>query len=156
MKLEIHNMAGHLIRRLNQISMSVFNERMKEAGQALTSVQFAAMNAVRANPGIDQAGLAGVIAYDRATIGGVVDRLEGKGLVKRVVNERDRRARTITLTPVGEAVLNEMIPVVRDFQDEILSGLTIEERGEFLRLAAKAADAGNHLSRAPLILGRKD
>ncbi|WP_339689643.1 MarR family transcriptional regulator [Celeribacter baekdonensis] len=155
MKLEIHNMAGHLIRRLNQISMSIFNERMRVTGHALTSVQFAAMNALHANPGLDQASLAGLIAYDRATIGGVVDRLEGKGLVKRIVNERDRRARTITLTPEGEQILQELIPVVKRFQDEILLGLDEGERVEFLRLAAKVADAGNHLSRAPLILDRK-
>ena len=155
MALEIHNMAGHLIRRLNQISMSVFQERLKAQGQTMTSVQFAAMNAVRANPGIDQARLAGMIAYDRATIGGVVDRLESKGLLKRTVADHDRRARHVTLTPEGEALLDKIIPAVRAFQDEILSGLTDDERAEFLRLATKVANAGNHLSRAPLILDKK-
>lgn len=155
MALEIHNMAGHLIRRLNQISMSVFQERMKAQGLTMTSVQFAAMNAVHANPGIDQARLAGMIAYDRATIGGVIDRLESKGLIERKVSEHDRRARLVHLTPDGEALLETLIPVVRGFQDDILSGLSDEERSEFLRLAAKAADAGNSLSRAPLILGKK-
>lgn len=155
MALEIHNMAGHLIRRLNQISMSVFTERMKAHGQTMTSVQFAALNAIRAHPGIEQARLAELIAYDRATIGGVLDRLEGKGLILRSVCETDRRARLVSLTEVGQALLDEMIPVVRGFQDEILSGLTPEEREDFLRLAAKAADGGNHLSRAPLILEKK-
>ncbi|AJE46176.1 MarR family winged helix-turn-helix transcriptional regulator [Celeribacter indicus] len=155
MKLEIHNMAGHLIRRLNQISMSVFTERMKAEGQAITSVQFAAMNAIRANPGLDQARLAEIIAYDRATIGGVVDRLEAKGFVCREVSARDRRARVVTLTAEGEAVLARLIPVVRDFQDDILSGLDATERAQFLKLAQKAADSGNHLSRAPQVLERK-
>ncbi|MCA0042890.1 MarR family winged helix-turn-helix transcriptional regulator [Celeribacter litoreus] len=151
-KLEIHNMAGHLIRRLNQISLSVFQERTKAAGYSITSVQFAAMNAIRANPGIDQARLAGMIAYDRATIGGVVDRLEGKGYVERRVSEQDRRAKTVTLTATGESVLDELAPLVRQFQGEILSGLDSDEQKEFLRLAAKAAEVGNTLSRAPLIL----
>ncbi|MBU0643831.1 MAG: MarR family winged helix-turn-helix transcriptional regulator, partial [Alphaproteobacteria bacterium] len=64
-------------------------------------------------------------------------------------------ANTITLTPEGEQILHELIPVVKRFQDEILLGLSEAERAEFLRLAAKVADAGNHLSRAPLILDRK-
>nr|WP_319249825.1 MarR family transcriptional regulator [uncultured Celeribacter sp.] len=156
MKLEIHNMAGHLIRRLNQISLSVFQERTKAAGFAITSVQFAAMNAIRANPGLDQASLAGLIAYDRATIGGVVDRLAGRGLVERAVCAHDRRAKTVTLSAAGEALLQELIPVVRGIQDDILAGLDPEERDEFLRLAAKIAEAGNHLSRAPLHLPRKE
>lgn len=155
MALEIHNMAGHLIRRLNQISMSVFQERMKAHGLTMTAVQFAAMNAVRANPGIDQARLAGMIAYDRATIGGVIDRLESKGLIARTVCEHDRRARRVFLTEEGERLLDELIPVVRAFQRDILTGLSDEERETFLRLAAKAADGGNHLSRAPLILEKK-
>jgi len=150
MQLEIHNMAGHLIRRLHQISSSVFQDRIKTQGYDLTSVQFAAMNAIGANPGIDQASLAGLIAYDKATIGGVVDRLERKGYVSRIVSKRDRRARELSLTKTGAKVFAELIPVVRALQVDVLTGLDEYERTEFLRLAQKAADAGNELSRAPL------
>lgn len=150
MKMEIYNMAGHLIRRLNQISTSVFQDRMKAGGVDLTPVQFGALNAIRTNPGIDQARLAGLIAYDRATIGGVVDRLEAKGLVARQVSPKDRRARVMRLTAEGEALLARVLPEVQALQADILMGLTEAERAEFLRLAAKAAAAGNHLSRAPL------
>lgn len=150
-KLKIYNMAGHLIRRLNQISTSVFHDRMQACGyDDLTSVQFAALNAISVNPGIDQATLAGLIAYDRPTIGGVVDRLEKKGYVSRVVSKRDRRAREISLTPKGDAVLAELTPVIKKMQPDILTGLNAAERAEFLRLAKKAANAGNDLSRAPL------
>lgn len=151
MKLDIHNMAGHLIRRLQQISVSVFQERMQAQGYDLTSVQFAALNAIKSNPGIDQASLAGLIAYDKATIGGVIDRLERKGFVSRVVSPRDRRARELSLTKEGEAVLADLIPVVRKLQADVLTGLNAEERATFLKLAKKAADAGNELSRAPMI-----
>lgn len=152
MKLEIHNMAGHLIRRLNQISISVFHDRMKAVGQDLTPVQFAAMNAVRLNPGIDQRTLAGLIAYDTTTIGGVIDRLEAKGYVARSVSAKDRRAREVSLTGTGRRVLEEITPIVRAFQKDILTGLDDEESAEFIRLARKAAEAGNQLSRAPLTL----
>ena len=74
-------MAGHLIRRLHQISTQVFTKTLQEAGLDLTPVQFAAMDAIAASPGIDQAGVATRIAYDRATIGGVVDLPAQKGLV---------------------------------------------------------------------------
>lgn len=150
MKLDIHNMAGHLIRRLHQISTSVFQDRMKARGYDLTSVQFAAMSAIDTRPGLDQAQLAGLIAYDEATIGGVIDPLEKKGYVSRVVNTRDRRARVLTLTKSGEAVLADLIPVVSALQVDVLKGLDAQERTEFLKLANKAAAAGNELSRAPL------
>lgn len=149
-KLQIYNMAGHLIRRLNQISTSVFQDRMKANGMDMTSVQFAALNAIKSHPGIDQVSLAGFIAYDRATIGGVVNRLENKGLLERVVSKRDRRARELSLTPLGTKTLENMTPVVQDLQPKILTGLSPKEAEEFLRLASIIAKEGNELSRAPL------
>ena len=147
---EIYSMPGHLIRRLNQISVSIFQDRMAELGLDLTSVQFAALSTLEANPGIDQATLAGLIAYDRVTIGGVVDRLEAKGLLARIVNARDRRARQLALTPAGSALLTRVRPEVLAIQPEILPGLSDEERRIFLGLAARAAEVGNERSRAPL------
>ena len=149
--LEIYNMAGHLIRRLNQISTSVFQARVREAGFDLTPVQFAALNAIRQQPGIDQASVAGTIAYDKVTIGGVIDRLEAKGLVARTISKRDRRARELTLTDDGAILLEAMARVVRELQADILTGLDEDERATFLKLAAKAAAGGNALSRAPLV-----
>ena len=44
-----------------------------------------------------------------------------------------------------------MTPLVQDIQMLMTGGLEPDERAEFLRLAAKLANAGNALSRAPLI-----
>jgi len=141
-----------LIRRLQQISVSVFSDRMRALGHDLTSPQFAALAVLAHAPGIDQATLAGMIAHDRPTIGGVVERLEAKGLVTRHRNEKDRRAKVLGLTEAGRALHDRLLPDVRAIQTDILPGLTPEERTEFVRLAAKVAAAGNAHSRAPLVL----
>lgn len=133
-------MPGHVIRRLNQMSTQVFAARMQEAGVDLTPVQFAALDAIRTHPGLDQASIAARIAYDRATIGGVIERLLQKGYVQRVVSDRDRRARVVTLTDAGEQAYIMILPVVDVLQHDILSGLTQEERRVFLSLANKALD----------------
>lgn len=148
---DIHDMPGHVIRRLNQISTSVFNEGVRAAGFDLTAVQFAALAVIAETPGLDQARLAGAIAYDRATIGGVVDRLEAKGLIERRVSPTDRRARALSATEAGRALLERIRPVVRALQPRILSGLDDKEQELFLALARKAAEGGNALSRAPLL-----
>lgn len=135
--IDVFDMPGHLIRRMHQAATQVFAARAREAGFDLTPVQFAAMDAIRRNPGIDQASVAEMIAYDRATIGGVMDRLEAKGLVSRRVSQRDRRAREVVLTDEGQAVLAAILPVVRAMQDEILGPLTAEERARFMALARK-------------------
>lgn len=106
-------MAGHLIRRLHQQSTQVFQMQMQAAGSDLTSVQFAALDAIEQEPDLDQASLAATIGFDRATIGGVVHRLERKGLVQRVVSVQDWWARQLRLTPEGEQVLGALRPVVK-------------------------------------------
>lgn len=148
--LEIHEMPGHLIRRLNQTSVSVFMDETGKKGFDLTPVQYAALNAIEAAPGLDQATLASHIAYDRVTIGGVVDRLEQKELLRRETNPKDRRARTLYLTGKGSETLAEIRPIVRETQTLLLSGLTTAEREQFVGLLQKACEAVNERSRAPL------
>ncbi len=135
------DMAGHLIRRLHQQSTLVFMQRTQAAGFDLTPVQFAALDAVQAHPDTDQARIAEMIAYDRATIGGVIDRLEQKGWLRRVVSARDRRARELSLTPEGARIHAALLPVVRDLQDDILQPLDSAERAAFLDLARRAVRA---------------
>ncbi|MEQ8335567.1 MarR family transcriptional regulator [Nisaea sp.] len=151
MSLTIHAMAGHLIRRLNQISVSVFQDHLKANGHDLTPVQYACLATLEQKPGIDQATLAGLIAYDRATIGTVLDKLETKGLVIRKISPRDRRAREMHLTEAGHGLYRAVTPLVQEIQRAMTDGLEPAERTEFLRLAAKLASAGNAMSRAPLI-----
>jgi len=130
--------AGHLIRRLHQQSMQVFQAQTQAAGFDLTSVQYAALECIAQNPGIDQASLAAAIGFDRATIGGVIDRLERKELAQRVVSAQDRRARQLNLTPAGEQLLAACRPVVQSLQDDILALLSPQEREVFLALSHKA------------------
>lgn len=132
------DMAGHLIRRLHQQSTLVFVQRTQEAGFDLTPIQFAALDAISNHPGTDQARVAELIAYDRATIGGVIERLEQKGWVRRVVSERDRRARELSLTPDGQRTFKALVPVVRALQDDILPSLGEADRARFLKLARQA------------------
>ncbi len=148
----IHNMPGHLIRRLNQIAVAIFTERLAERGLELTPVQYAVLSTLGESEGLGQAALAGAVAYDKVTIGGVLDRMESKGLVARRVSPRDRRARELSLTEQGAALLAEAKPVVAALQSDILAGLDTDEQATFLSLLQKATEAGNALSRAPLKL----
>jgi DNA-binding MarR family transcriptional regulator len=147
---EIYNMAGHLIRRLNQISVAVFADRMAALDVELTPVQFAALSTIETTPGIDQVSLARAIAYDKATLGGIVDRLEQKGLIIRTVSSSDRRSRVLLISQTGSKLLEFIRPQVLALQNDILSGLSDVEKSQFLSLLHKTTDAGNTKSRAPL------
>jgi DNA-binding MarR family transcriptional regulator len=136
--MSVQDMAGHLIRRLHQQSTQLFVLRTQAAGFDLTPVQYAALEAIYENPGIDQARVAEMIGYDRATIGGVIERLEKKDWIRRVVSEQDRRARQLSTTPKGNKIRAALEPIVQELQRDILLPLTDEEQKRFINLARKA------------------
>src|SRR5947207_15623613 len=135
------DMPGHLARRFQQIAVAVFLAEVDQAGYDLTPVQYAALAAVTANPGIDQVTLAGLIAYDRTTITGVVDRLVQKDLLVRRASSTDRRARALQITAEGARILRGIEPAVETAQRTMLRGLSADETKEFLRLLRKAIAA---------------
>jgi DNA-binding MarR family transcriptional regulator len=143
-------MPGHLARRFQQIAVAVFLAEVEQAGFDLTPVQYAALAAISSNPRIDQITLAGLIAYDRTTITGVIDRLVQKGLVLRQASIRDRRARELAITDDGQRTLQAITPAVEAAQRIMLRGLSEPEQQQLMRLLKKAIAAGNDLSRAPL------
>jgi MarR family transcriptional regulator, temperature-dependent positive regulator of motility len=139
---------GHLARRFQQIAVAVFHAAVEEAGYDLTPVQYAALTTVGMQPGLDQATLAGLIADDRTTITGVVDRLVQKGLLVRQAST-DRRAHALQITDAGRQILDGIEPAVEAAQRIIVGGLTTAEAATLMRLLRKAIAAGNELSRAP-------
>lgn len=139
--LAVFGMPGHLIRRMHQASQAIFDGEMMRCGHDLTSVQYAALAAIATQPGLDQATLASAIAFDRVTTGGVIDRLEAKGLVRREIAKGDRRSRRLHLEAQGHKVLESARPVVHDVQTKMLAGLSCKEQAIFLQLLQKALDA---------------
>jgi MarR family transcriptional regulator, lower aerobic nicotinate degradation pathway regulator len=138
---------GHAIRRLHQISVGTF---LQEAGeQGVTPVQYAALQTVSNQPGIDQRTLARAIALDTSTTGGVVDRLEARALLERRQAAGDRRVRQLFLTAEGEQTLADVLPAMLRTQSRILAPLTERQRAEFMRLLLRLVDQNNDLSRAP-------
>ncbi|MFM1976690.1 MAG: HTH-type transcriptional repressor NicR [Pseudomonadota bacterium] len=135
--MSVLDMAGHLIRRLHQQSTQIFIQRTQAAGYDLTPVQYAALEAIYENPGSDQKFVAELIGYDRATIGGVIERLVNKGWVRRVVSEQDRRARELSLTAKGNNIRVALLPIVNELQREILLPLNETDQDLFVGLARK-------------------
>jgi DNA-binding MarR family transcriptional regulator len=106
-------------------------------GLDMTPVQFAALAAVAHQPRIDQARLSALIGYDRAMIGGVIERLESRGWLARSASRTDRRVRLVRITPSGRKALTRALPAVTLVQQLLLESLDTGERRRFERLCLK-------------------
>lgn len=144
---QVDERPGHLIRRLQQISLALFMEQAKEFD--VTPVQYAAIFAVNNHPGIDQTALSNIIAFDRSTIGDVVNRLEKKKLIKRRDGAADRRTKSLYITPAGRRLIGDIEPAVAATQRLILAPLKAEERSIFMRMLKRLVFLNNKHSRAP-------
>ena len=127
--------------------MGIFLQETADLG--VTPVQYAALQVVSNQPGIDQRTLARQIALDTSTTGGVVDRLEARAWLERHTSPEDRRARQLFLTPAGAQALVDTIPAMLRAQEQILAPLTERQRAEFMRLLQILVTQNNELSRAP-------
>lgn len=132
---ELHGLPGHLIRRAHQISGALFSANL--APQDLTQVQYAAMVAIGGQSLIDATRLSELIALDKATLGGVIDRLEAKGFVRRRASKDDRRVKLITLTPAGRSVLESVESKVLKGESQLLAPLSAAERRRLIVLLRK-------------------
>ena len=136
---DFHTMPGYLIRRAQQVSSALF--AMECAAFDLTSVQYAALSAIGRNPGVDATRLSALISFDRSTLGDVLERMETKNWVARTSSASDRRIKVLSLTPVGQSLLDQVQPAVRRVQDRLLAPFAPAERDQVIALLSRLADA---------------
>ncbi|WP_424135517.1 MarR family winged helix-turn-helix transcriptional regulator [Roseomonas chloroacetimidivorans] len=135
--LLLRDKPGHLMRRVQQRSTSIFAEESREFG--VTGPQHVIMVALAHHPGVDQNTVAELVDLDRSTTGDVLARLERRGLILRKVNEEDRRGRVLFLSASGQKMLQDMGPAVARTQERFLAPLSAAERKQFLNLLRKLA-----------------
>ena len=145
---ELHQRPGFLIRRAQQIAVSLFLEETGPLG--ITNTQYGILLVLKNRPGIDQITLAKLLGLDRSTTGMVLGKLEKAGLIGRQVEKDDRRRRTLALTTAGARMLDSLAEPARRAQKRVLSAFNTEEQTAFLRLLDKFVGKFNGSTRVPI------
>ncbi len=136
---DLQESPGQLLRRAHQLSTAIAAEQLTP--HALTAMQFGAMVVLAERPGIDATRLAALIAFDRATLTGVIDRLEAKGLVERRQHPTDRRTRLLYLTTEGKALHKDASKAAWKTRRMVFDPLSLAERETLVALLTKLVDA---------------
>jgi DNA-binding MarR family transcriptional regulator len=80
--------------------------------------------------------IAGRMMVTRATITGVLDSLETRGLIERLASEGDRRARDVSITAAGRRLVRRLEPRLHRFEHDFMTVLSDDELDELLRMVA--------------------
>ena len=151
---DLYQRPGFLIRRAQQIAVSIF---LEETGALrITNTQYGILFLLKHQPGLDQISVAKLLGLDRSTTGMVLGKLEKAGLIGRCVGTHDRRTRTLALTQTGETLLAQLTEPARRAQARILAPFSDEERELFLALVAKLVGRFNDSTRVPIDVHRSN
>lgn len=148
--VEVYDEPGHLIRRAQQIAVSMFHSAM---GNGVTPIQYCVLRVLQEHPGIDQVTLAKFCALDTSTAADLAVRLEERGLVRRMMPMKSKRFRLLHLSPEGTELLRRLVPRSTALANRLLRELNREEQKVFMHLLKKFVHLNNDESRAPLDRG---
>ena len=124
-----------LLATARQRLMSRLNSAL--AGSAgITAAQAAALFFLKDNGGCTHTELSRGLLLDNSAITGLVDRLEKRGLARRQISERDRRAIRLEPTDAGIKAAAAALPVLGEFNAAIQKGFTPSEIDTFARVLA--------------------
>jgi DNA-binding MarR family transcriptional regulator len=107
---DLPDQLGFLVRR---VQLWVFREFTRKLARLdVTLAQYSVLTVVDANPGINQLAVASALAIERAGLGRLIERLEGRNLLKRLPSTLDRRSYVLHLTSEGRQALARMRAIV--------------------------------------------
>ncbi|GAA4669669.1 MULTISPECIES: MarR family winged helix-turn-helix transcriptional regulator [Amycolatopsis] len=125
----------HLMRRVLQEHGARWQARLPN----LTKPQYAVLVVIDEGEEVDQATVGQQAAIDKATLAGLMLRMEQRGLITRTVGT-DRRRRILRLTDAGREALHAAKQVADAVNGSMLSRLDAEEHERLRALLAKLAD----------------
>jgi DNA-binding MarR family transcriptional regulator len=134
--IEVAEFAGQLFFRLWRASHARTAEALNSVG--LTPALFALLNVLGAHEGAIQQQLSSDMGIDPSAMVKLIDDLERAGLAERRRRPGDRRAWEVAITAKGRRSLDRARGVVRQVENEVLGGLTSDDRHQLLMLLRRA------------------
>ena len=128
-----------LIELLTQLTKA-FHKRTSEDLLGMRLRQFLALGKVRDHPGISQQELAEVMLLDSNAAVLLLNELEDLGYSMRRRDPEDRRRHIVELTEAGRQAVARAEKGRESIEDELLSGLTAEEKAALRKILTRALE----------------
>ena len=129
------------MKNINLVSRSaeVFREeRLKDCG--IRGCQSKYVLVIAQNPGVSQEDISRMLFVNKSNVARQIGFLETAGFVKKVGNDRDRRAVHLYPTEKLLGALPRVKEVLAEWRALVTEGFTEEEKGELARLSEKMVE----------------
>lgn len=127
--IDLDGNVGFLVSDAHRLVTAVVDQEMSSLG--LTRSQLRVVLFLSRADGCTQVELAEKLEIGKVSMGGLLDRLEEKGLLERKSNPQDRRAKRIFLKPKIKTLYQPMQDIGEGLMDKLLAGLDSQERQQF-------------------------
>lgn len=122
---------------LNSRIKKCFFDKLQENGINITPEQFLVLDILWDKQSISQQNIADIIQKDKNSVTKIIDSLEKKNLVKRVVDKKDRRINKIELTEEASALEKKTTEVAINFMNDVIKGIDNQELDLFVNVMRK-------------------
>jgi len=128
-------MVKEMCYKLNKSSM-LYKRLMSKHLERLniTYSQLMVLRVVSQEPGITAKEILLQMDTDKATLSGVLFRLEKRNYIKRVVNATDNRIKNIYNSEGSEALCNEVSVIEKACISDLIDGISVAEAENFLSI----------------------
>lgn len=98
----------------------------------ITPGQYGVLNCLWRKETMNPKDMAQILGLETSTISGVLDRMQKKGLIERMINPDDRRCVQVTLTEKGAALEEPVLAIIAEVNEVVLSRFSKEEADTLL------------------------
>ena len=125
---------------LNSRIKKCFFDKLQENGINVTPEQYLVLDILWEKQSLSQQNIADIIQKDKNSVTKIIDSLEKKNLVIRVVDKNDRRINKIELTNEGMALEKITTKVAIDFMNDAVKDIDEKELDSFVNVMHKLKD----------------
>lgn len=125
---------------LNSKIKKCFFDRLQEHGINVTPEQYLVLDILWDRQSLSQQNIADIIQKDKNSVTKIIDSLEKKNLVNRVVDQKDRRINKIELTTEGLALEKITTEVAINFMNDVVKDIDNQDLDKFVEVMRKLKD----------------
>lgn len=133
--VEFSNCINYLLTVAQHEVCVLFSERLSPFG--LTPGQYGVLNYLWGHGSASPKEIAKALQLESSTISGVLDRMQKRDFIDRVLDPSDRRSIRVEVTKEGMAIKDKVLETISTLNSQVTSDITLEEKETLFALLKK-------------------